>query len=333
MPVVRLEAVTGVPLFQVAVVGSAQTGFTITAFWAKVNAVPNPGPPPAVARVEAQTVTLSPAAVELQQATLGAKIASGFLALIGRTSRIHSLKRVEKRAADARSRYQNLQNNWSSYTSDKDFQDLVSYLQNLRTQYNELSQKLLERSHALEVNRYRLQLQAHLDRPDFARAHQGVGDAKKVTLQSYGIETAADIGPTCIGRPGVRAGTPRQSQAMANRAGKAVRIEPNKGVDPAAKNAVERQIVTEKIDLERKLNEGLSKLTISSHHILTRRHMLLAQAEQAAPISLKPRPISRVINNLAHRAGETCHLSCWRVSIGGLIIALQEGKEPLPVPP
>ncbi len=59
-------------------------------------------------------------------------------------------------------------------------------------------------------------------------------------------------------------------------------FDPNKGVDQAAKNAVERQILTEKIDLERKLNEGLSKLTVSSHHILTRRRTLLAQAEQAA---------------------------------------------------
>jgi hypothetical protein len=60
------------------------------------------------------------------------------------------------------------------------------------------------------------------------------------------------------------------------------RFDPNKGVDQAAKNVVERQILTEKIDLERKLNEGLSKLTVSSHHILSRRQTLLTQAEQAA---------------------------------------------------
>src|SRR5262249_47585115 len=52
--------------------------------------------------------------------------------------------------------------------------------------------------------------------------------------------------------------------------------------DQAAKNVVERQILTEKIDLERKLNEGLSKLSVSSHHIITRRRTLLTQAEQAA---------------------------------------------------
>jgi DNA-binding helix-hairpin-helix protein with protein kinase domain len=114
-PWCEIEAATGVPLFLGAVVGSTQTGFTIAAFWAKVNSVQNPGPPPALPRVEAQTVALSQAGVELQQATLGAKIASGFLALIGRTSRIHSLtKEIEKKSADARSRYQNLQNNWTA---------------------------------------------------------------------------------------------------------------------------------------------------------------------------------------------------------------------------
>jgi len=90
-PWCEIEAATGVPLFQVAVVGSAQTGFTIAIFWAKVSSVPNPGPPPPLPRIEAQVVSLSQAAVELQQATLSAKIASGFLALIGRTNRIEAL--------------------------------------------------------------------------------------------------------------------------------------------------------------------------------------------------------------------------------------------------
>jgi DNA-binding helix-hairpin-helix protein with protein kinase domain len=332
-----LEAVTGVPLFQVAVVGSAQTGFTITAFWAKVNAVSNPGPPPAVARVEAQTVTLSPAAVELQQATLGAKVASGFLALIGRTSRIHSLKKeIEKRAADARSRYQNLQNNWSSYTSGKDFQDLVSYLQNLRTQYDELFQKRLQALHALEANRYRLQLQAHLDRCRISHARiKGVGDAKKATLQSYGIETAADIseqrvlavpgfGPVLLGN--LKRWRVQQERRFV--------FDPNKGVDPAAKNAVERQIVTQKIDLERKLNEGLSKLTISSHHILTRRHMLLAQAEQAAHDLAQAEADLRASSTISPIVpGKRAILAVGAISIGGLIIVLHEGKGPLSVLP
>jgi hypothetical protein len=60
------------------------------------------------------------------------------------------------------------------------------------------------------------------------------------------------------------------------------RFDPKKGVDQAAKNVVEREILTEKIDLERKLNEGLSKLTVSSHHILSRRQTFLTQAEQTA---------------------------------------------------
>ncbi len=59
-------------------------------------------------------------------------------------------------------------------------------------------------------------------------------------------------------------------------------IRADGGEAMAARNAVERQILTEKVDLERKLNEGLSKLTVSSHHILTRRGTLVAQAEQAA---------------------------------------------------
>ena len=103
-------------------------------------------------------------------------------------------KEIEKKAADARSRWQNLQNNWNSYTSGKDFQDLLSTLQNLRDAIRELPQKRLQALQKLEANRYRLQLRAHLDRCRISHARiKGVGDAKKATLQSYGIETAADI--------------------------------------------------------------------------------------------------------------------------------------------
>jgi DNA-binding helix-hairpin-helix protein with protein kinase domain len=96
-PWCEIEAATGVPLFPVAVIGSAQTGFTIAVFWAKVNSVPNPGPPPPLPRIETQAVSLFQAAAELQQATLGAKIVSGFLAIIGRTNRIEALRQEIKK--------------------------------------------------------------------------------------------------------------------------------------------------------------------------------------------------------------------------------------------
>jgi DNA-binding helix-hairpin-helix protein with protein kinase domain len=125
-PWCEIEAATGVPLFQVALVGSAQTGFTIAALWGRVSSVPNPGLPPALPRVEGRTVSLSPEGLELQEATW-----DGVRALIGFNSRIRTLKKnIEKKAADARTRWHNLQNNWDSHTSNKDFEDLLSSLQN-----------------------------------------------------------------------------------------------------------------------------------------------------------------------------------------------------------
>src|SRR5262249_34279163 len=54
-----IEAATGVPLFQVALVGSAQISFTIADFWGKVTSVQNPGRPPVLPSVEGRTITLS----------------------------------------------------------------------------------------------------------------------------------------------------------------------------------------------------------------------------------------------------------------------------------
>jgi DNA-binding helix-hairpin-helix protein with protein kinase domain len=191
---------------------------------------------------------------------------------------------IKKKAAYSRSRYQNLQNNWNTYTSSKDFEGLLPYLQNLRDQYDGLAQRRLQALNQLEANRYRLQLQAHLDRCRILHARiKGVGAAKKVTLQSYGIETAADISDRrVLAVPGFGPVLLNNLKRWRDQQERRFVFDPNKGVDQSAKNAVERQILTEKMDVEGKLNEGLSKLTVSSHQILTRRRTLLTQAEQAA---------------------------------------------------
>jgi DNA-binding helix-hairpin-helix protein with protein kinase domain len=284
-PWCEIEAATGVPLFQVALVGSAQIGFTIAAFWAKVNSVPNPGPPPALPRVDGLTVTLSPALAELVQAIFDAKLAADLPAVIGAASRLQSLKKeIATKAANALRRWQDLQNNWTSYTDSKDFQDLLSSLQRLRSQYDALPQRRLQELQKLEANRSRLQLHAHLDRCRISHSRiEGVGAAKKAMLQSYGIETAADIVDNrVLAVPGFGPVLLSNLKRWRDQQQRRFIFDPNKGIDQAAKNAVERQILTEKIDLERTLNESLSKLTVSSSHIRTRRQAFLAQAEQAA---------------------------------------------------
>jgi hypothetical protein len=331
-PWCEIEAVTGVPLFPVVVVGSAQTGFTIAEFWAKVNSVPNPGPPPALPGVTGRSVTLSSAALELQQATFGARFAAGFLALIGAPSRIQSLKKeIATKAADARSRWQNLQTNWDRHTSSEEFQIILANLQNLKSRYEALPQKRLQALRRLEASRDRLQLHAHLDRCRISRARiKGVGDAKKVTLQSYGIETAADIvDHRVLAVPGF--GPVLLSNLKGWRAQQERRFvfDPNKGIDQAAKNAVERQISVEKIDLERKLNEGLSKLTVSSHHILTRRRTLLAQAEQTAHELAQAEADLRASSAISPTVRGICAiLALGAISIGGVTIALHQSNKP-----
>jgi DNA-binding helix-hairpin-helix protein with protein kinase domain len=280
-----IEVSSGVPLFHVTVVGSAQTGFAIAVFWTKVLAVPNPGPPPAFPNVQSQSVALSSEGQELQQAAWGAKIASGLLALFGISSRIHSLKKeISKKRADAREQSKTLKSNWDSYTSGKEFQDGLSNLQTLRSQYDQLPQKRLRALAELEANRQRSQLQAHLDRCRISHARiRGVGDARKATLQSYGIETAADIiDHRVLAVPGFGPVNLSNLKQWRDQQLRRFVYDPNKGVDPADRNKVEREILTEKIGLERKLSEGLSKLSITSNHILARRRNVLSQADKAA---------------------------------------------------
>jgi DNA-binding helix-hairpin-helix protein with protein kinase domain len=329
-----IEAATGVLLFTVTLVGSAHPGFTITDFWGKVTSVPNPGSPPALPPIEGRTVTLSPAAMELQQASWGARFASGLFALVGGSSRIHVLKKdIDKKAADARSRWQDIQNNWTTYTNSKDFSEQLEQLQNLRTQYDALPQKRLQALQQLEANKYRLQVHAYLDACRIFHARiRGIGDARKAALQSYGIETAADItDQRVLAVPGFGPVALSNLKNWRNQQERRFRFNPNKGVDQADKDAVERTILTEKISLERKLNEGLSKLAVSSQHIVTRRRALLAQAEQAAgDLAQAEADLQCLIGHVADQAGKWVIAVIGAVTVGGLIIASQQSKGPAP---
>jgi hypothetical protein len=284
-PWCEIEAITGAPLFQVLVMGSAQAGFTIAALWAKMNSVPDPGPSPPLPGLSGLTTTLSPAALELQGVGFGRKLTAGLLSLVGIPSRIHSLKtEIDRKAGDARDRWQKLQNNWENYTNSKEFQDRLVDLRNLRSEYDALPQKRLQELNKLEANKYRLQLNAHLDGCRIAHARiRGVGVAKKAMLQSYGIETAADIVDyRVLAVPGFGPKLLSTLKQWRDQQQRRFVFDPNKGIDQIAKNAVEQQILTEKADLERKFHEGLAKLSFGSNQIMTRRRAVLAQAEQAA---------------------------------------------------
>ena len=284
-PWCEIEAKVGIPLFLAPITGSTSTGFTIEAFWAKVISLPNPGPAPALPGVHGLTFSLSPAVVDIQQAVSNAKLAPGKLTLVGASGRIQSLQaELVTRAAAARHRWENLRDNWPSYASSEDFEVLLYYLKDLRNRYDALPQKRLQELSKLEANRQTLQLQAYLNRCLISRAKiRGVGAAKKAMLQSYGIETAADIVDHRVSTvPGFGPVLLSNLKHWRDQQQRRFVFDPNKGIDQAAKNTIERQILTEKIDLERRLNEGLSKLIASSLHIRTRRRALLAQAEQAA---------------------------------------------------
>jgi DNA-binding helix-hairpin-helix protein with protein kinase domain len=334
-PWCEIEAVTGAPLFQVPVMGSAQVGLTIAALWAKVNSVPNPGPSPPLPSVGGLTITLSPAALELQRVGFGGKLASGLLSLIGAPSRIHSWeKEIGRKAVDARNRWQNLQNNWENYTSSKEFQDRLADLQDLRSQYDALPQKRLQELRKLDSNRYRLQLHTYLDGCRIAHARiKGVGVAKKAMLQSYGIETAADIiDHRVLAVPGfgpVLLSTLKQWRDQQQRR---FVFDPNKGVDQITKNAVERQILTEKVDLERKLHEGLSKLSFSSNQILTRRRAVLAQAEQAVRDRAQAEADLQVSSGVS-APGRRAIAGLGAISVVGLIVASLLSKGPPAIAP
>jgi DNA-binding helix-hairpin-helix protein with protein kinase domain len=276
-PWCEVEAIGGFALFPVVLTGATNTGFSITALWQRIMSVPNPDPAPPLPRVEDHQVSPSATVTAARETTWG-KIAAWFGA--GTSLRAE----LRKELASAEIRWKAIQDRWAAEVRRSTYGEKRAALQTLRELYDRLPQERLRRLEALEANRRQAQLQAFLDRCRIDRARiRGIGDTKKATLQSYGIETAADIvGHKVLAVPGFGPVFLKRLQGW--RAGQERRFvfDPSKSVDQASKIEVERQILAMKTDLERKLLEGAAQLSALSQQMLTRRKLVLTEAERAS---------------------------------------------------
>lgn len=129
-----------------------------------------------------------------------------------------------------------------------------------------------------------MQLEAYLDRIRIDRAHiKGIGSAKRAALLSYGVETAADVQEyKVLSVPGFGQQLCKRLLYWRQSHEKKFKFDPARGVDPVAKAAVERQILSAKVDLEKRLKEEASKLMVIGKQISARRDLLHNEALVAA---------------------------------------------------
>ena len=187
----------------------------------------------------------------------------GFLCLYlpyKRYSRQRRNLETEKSLAEARSNRNKL---LAQLNNEKQvFQKKTTELVTIKQQYENLGTELHQKLINLENNVRQRQVEKFLDTFDIYDARiTGIGEQRKATLISYGIETAADVSYSKISMvPGF--GTVYTSNLVGWRQSLESRFvfDPNKGIDPADKQAIEQEIALKRRTAETDLSAGPVRL-------------------------------------------------------------------------
>lgn len=142
------------------------------------------------------------------------------------------------------------------------FQQKIGELAAIKQQYENLGTELHQKLVNLERNSRQRQLEKFLDSFDIYDAQiTGIKEQRKAALISYGIETAADVSYSKINMvPGF--GPVYTSNLVAWRQSLESRFvfDPNKGIDPADRQAIEQEIALKRRNGEKELSAGPVRL-------------------------------------------------------------------------
>ena len=310
-PICAIERAAGVILFLPPLSHFAgNTGsFNLASVWAKIVSVSRPGPIPQVSvphipptrkprplsppTLVAAIIALSSVAAVMTGIVSGAPafwtILIGCVIGVavfnkGRSER-DGLRRELRRTHDrARSEYDALERRMRSECDASEFDKKLQELTQTKASYQGLPEQRRKELARLEANKRALQLEQFLDQFEIEKAKiSGVGPGKKATLESHGIETAADVSHgRIINVPGFGEKTALKLIAWRQKLETKFIFDPTKAIDRAAMAAVERDIVAARLKLEAKLNAGAAELARIQQTIIARRSVLVPRLQEAA---------------------------------------------------
>jgi len=310
-PWCHLEAATGAVLFNFVVKTGPQVAVgDITAVWAKIIAVPSPGPAPDIAQWN--NLTASPeakahgssrsakaffghggmvAAILVLLAVIPVAfifIAIGAFVVWPQVARWaaakESLQKFRDAEAAAESHWKALNDRWNNDATDHRFTTQLRQLQHEKDELQNLPNVRQRRYQELERNREKQQKKQFLESFQIDRAKiPGVGPSRKVMLESYNIETAWDVEEKRVLRvPGFGPALTREMVNWRRSVEAKFRFDPRKGIDPQEIAALDRDIDNTKRKLQNNLMNGPQALEQIRAHILAQRQVMKPQLDAAA---------------------------------------------------
>jgi DNA-binding helix-hairpin-helix protein with protein kinase domain len=225
-PWCQMEAATSVPLFAPTLSAGVAAHFDLETFWHQVEAVPHPGPAPVLEDAVSKKNRIKPsdAALAFRRRhwfhlplalfVAAAPLSVGIFAHLPPLARLfffisslilyvllrRSLRATASTAAFLerdrylRSRWDEVRNEWDSKAGPRMFEQKRAELDRLRVSWTRMPELRTEKLRDLIDNKRDIELTRFLDRFEIGAADiPGVGVGRKSLLQSFGVESAADV--------------------------------------------------------------------------------------------------------------------------------------------
>jgi DNA-binding helix-hairpin-helix protein with protein kinase domain len=305
-----MEATTGIELFPFVSFGGSASVLDLTALWRQIESLQSPGPSPDihVARPEASTEA-SAVAGSFRRANIlafslaliigGAGVFGGFSApapllmlvaallsffgarrWLDKSSDVYKFRDAE---ATAREAWTRTRQQWAERTGSSAFDTKKQEVLRLKSAVDYLPKLQATKLDQLRKSVKQAQLARFLDGFEIDKATiDGIGDGRKRTLQSYGIETAADLLNSNV--ESVPGFGPKLCGALyAWRQSMEVRFKfnPATGVDRRDIDKIEQEIGLERRKLEQAVRAGYEELQQLHGRALNARTQMRGPVEAA----------------------------------------------------
>lgn len=298
----------------------ALPSFNLDTIWAQIAAIPDPGPPPILALpsnlptapsadarghsaelhrlAKVRQAALMMGVIGVVLACVLSTVSSSVFVVVGiatigcfaisvaaQRSRQNNaiLKTAQSQKDAATSHLRELQTRWETEAGNKHYVALRAELERQRKMYQDLPGSRQRQLHDLASGARQRQLTRFLERHRIASASiPNIGQGRKATLQSFNIETAADVSQAALLRvPGF--GPTLTATLLAWRVSLEAGFTFNaqQAIDPLDLRNLDRDIANQRMQIERALRGGAAQLQHAVQQAIRARATLSALGEQA----------------------------------------------------
>ena len=193
--------------------------------------------------------------------------------------------KVKLKLDAARADWEQLAGRWRSEASDSAFEQKRRELEGARQQYLDLPNERARRMKQLEASVREKQLIHFLDQHRLGNAKaKSIGDGRLAVLNSWGIETAADVTSSAvIAIPGFGPALTQSLLDWRRSVEIKFRFDANRGIDSRDRQTVESEIRATQLRLEATLGNGADQLRQAAQLVESKRKALKPLIDKSVP--------------------------------------------------